>query len=120
MYSAISPSSNIASTAVSNCPRCSPASPRSPPAPRQGRTTPSKSRTQLGNQARVTTSQFNRAYQTAKLAGFDNVDKSIDITEGGLVVSPKENTRRAQAFRKLASAVPPTGTNILIVNHKPN
>jgi phosphohistidine phosphatase SixA len=70
--------------------------------------------------ARVTTSQFNRAYQTAKLAGFDNVEKSIDITEGGLVVSPKENTRRAQAFRKLASAAPPTGANVLIVSHKPN
>ena len=70
--------------------------------------------------AKVTTSQFNRAYQTAKLAGFDNVEKSIDITEGGLVVSPKENSRRAQAFRKLASALPPTGTNAVIVSHKPN
>src|SRR6266496_4718164 len=40
--------------------------------------------------AKVTTSQFNRAYQTAKLAGFDNVEKSADVTEGGLVVPPKE------------------------------
>jgi phosphohistidine phosphatase SixA len=70
--------------------------------------------------AKVTTSQFNRAYQTAKLAGFDNVEKSADVTEGGLVVSPKENTRRAQAFRKLASALPPSATNIVIVSHKPN
>jgi phosphohistidine phosphatase SixA len=66
------------------------------------------------------TSQFNRAYQTAKLAGFDNVEKSIDVTEGGLVVSPDENNRRAAAFRKLASAVPPAGTSVLIVSHKPN
>jgi phosphohistidine phosphatase SixA len=66
------------------------------------------------------TSQFNRAYQTAKLAGFDNVEKSIDVTEGGLVVSPNENNRRAAAFRKLASAVPAAGTNVLIVSHKPN
>jgi broad specificity phosphatase PhoE len=70
--------------------------------------------------ASVTTSQFNRAYQTAKLAGFDNVAKSTDVTEGGLVVSPKENTRRAQAFRKLASAEPPTASNVVIVTHKPN
>ena len=66
------------------------------------------------------TSHFNRAYQTAKLAGFDNVEKNIDVTEGGLVVSPNENNRRAAAFRKLASTVPPAGTNVVIVTHKPN
>jgi phosphohistidine phosphatase SixA len=70
--------------------------------------------------SRAITSHFNRAYQTAKLAGFDNVEKSIDVTEGGLVVSPNENNRRAAAFRKLASTVPPAGTNVLIVSHKPN
>jgi phosphohistidine phosphatase SixA len=70
--------------------------------------------------AKATTSQFNRAYQTAKLAGFDNVEKSADVTEGGLVVSPKENNRRAQAFRTLASEVPPAGKNVVIVSHKPN
>ena len=66
------------------------------------------------------TSHFNRAYQTAKLAGFDNVEKGIDITEGGLVVSPNENNRRAAAFRKLASTAPPAGTNVVVVSHKPN
>ena len=70
--------------------------------------------------SKAITSHFNRAYQTAKLAGFDNVEKSIDVTEGGLVVSPNENNRRAAAFRKLASTVPPAGTNVLIVSHKPN
>ena len=68
----------------------------------------------------VYTSRFNRAYQTAKVAGFDKIEKSIDITEGGLVVSPNENNRRAAAFRKLASSVPPAGSNIVIVTHKPN
>ena len=68
----------------------------------------------------VYTSRFNRAYQTAKLAGFDKIEKSIDITEGGLVVSPNENNRRAAAFRKLASTMPPAGSNIVIVTHKPN
>jgi broad specificity phosphatase PhoE len=70
--------------------------------------------------AQAYTSRFNRAYQTAKLAGFDKVDKSIDLTEGGLVVSPNENNRRAGAFRKLASQVPPSGGNVVIVTHKPN
>ena len=68
----------------------------------------------------VYTSRFNRAYQTAKLAGLEPIEKSIDITEGGLVVSPNENTRRAQAFRKLASTIPTAGTNVVVVTHKPN
>ena len=70
--------------------------------------------------SKVITSQINRAYQTAKLAGFDNVEKSVDVTEGGQVVSPNENNRRADAFRKLVSTVPQAGTDIVIVSHKPN
>jgi hypothetical protein len=42
------------------------------------------------------------------------------VTEGGLVVSPNENNRRMQALRKLAATVPPPGTNVVIVTHKPN
>ena len=61
---------------------------------------------------KVTTSQFNRAYQTAKLAGLENVEKSADVTEGGQVVSPNENNRRVAAFRKLVSLSPPSGTNL--------
>jgi len=70
--------------------------------------------------SKAITSQFNRAYQTAKLAGFADVEKTPDVTEGGLVVSPNENNRRAAAFRKLASTVPPAGSNVVIVSHKPN
>ena len=66
------------------------------------------------------TSQFDRAYQTAVLAGFNNVEKTPDLTEGGLVVTPNENSRRAAAFRKLLGAAPPAGSNTLIVTHKPN
>lgn len=66
------------------------------------------------------TSRFNRAYRTATLAGFEKAEKSLDVTEGGLVVPPNENTRRAAAFRKLASTIPPAGTNVVIVSHKPN
>ena len=70
--------------------------------------------------SKAITSQFNRAYQTATLAGFDPVEKSADITEGGSVVSPNENNRRVAALLKLASTPPPAGTNVVIVTHKPN
>ncbi len=66
------------------------------------------------------TSQFNRAYQTAKLAGFDTVEKTADVTEGGMSISPNENNRRVAAFRKLVSMSPLAGTNVVIVTHKPN
>jgi len=66
------------------------------------------------------TSNMNRAYQTAKLAGFDPVEKSADVTEGNQIVSPNENNRRAAALRKLASTAPPAGSNIVVVSHKPN
>src|SRR3954469_15622439 len=34
---------------------------------------------------KVYTSQFNRAYETAALAGFKDIEKTADLTEGGLV-----------------------------------
>ncbi len=69
---------------------------------------------------KVISSKFNRAYETAKLIEIAEVTPSIDVAEGGLVVSPKENTRRAQALRKLLATAPPPGKNTLIVSHKPN
>jgi len=69
---------------------------------------------------KVYTSRFNRAVETGKLIGGGEVASSNDITEGGLVVTPIENDRRAQAFRKLAGTAPEAGTNIVIVSHKPN
>jgi len=68
----------------------------------------------------VYTSLFNRAYETAVLAGFTNIEKTADITEGGLVVSPNENNRRAEALRKMLGATPKPGTNTVIITHKPN
>jgi broad specificity phosphatase PhoE len=67
----------------------------------------------------VYTSLFQRAIDTGTLLGFGDVKPTADITEGGLVVTPNENNRRAQALRALAAKVPP-GTNIVIVSHKPN
>jgi broad specificity phosphatase PhoE len=66
------------------------------------------------------TSLFNRAYETAVLAGFTDIEKTADITEGGLVVSPNENNRRAEALRKMLGVVPKAGTNTVIITHKPN
>ncbi len=67
----------------------------------------------------VHTSMFFRAIETGKLA-FGEVMPTADITEGGLVVTPIENNRRAAALRKLAGTAPPAGTNAAIVTHKPN
>jgi broad specificity phosphatase PhoE len=69
---------------------------------------------------KVYTSKFNRAYETAVIAGFKDIEKTADLTEGGLVVSPNENNRRAEAFRKLLAAAPAPGTNTILVTHKPN
>jgi len=69
---------------------------------------------------KVQTSQFQRAVETGTLLGFGEVSSTPDISEGGLVVSPNENNRRAQALRKLAGTAPPAGSNVVIVSHKPN
>ena len=68
----------------------------------------------------VYTSKFNRAYETAVLAGFENIERTVDLTEGGLVVTPDENTRRAAAFRKMLAQAPAQGKNNFLVTHKPN
>jgi phosphohistidine phosphatase SixA len=68
----------------------------------------------------VFTSKYNRAYQTAILMGFTDIEKTADLTEGGLVVSPNENERRAGAMRRLLGTAPKPGTNTLLVTHKPN
>jgi broad specificity phosphatase PhoE len=68
----------------------------------------------------VYTSKYNRAYETAVLAGFKDIEKTADLTEGGLVVFPNENNRRAEAFRKMLGTVPKAGTNTILVTHSPN
>jgi phosphohistidine phosphatase SixA len=69
---------------------------------------------------KVISSKFNRAYETAKLIDIGEVTPSIDVAEGGLVVPPKENARRAQVLRQLLATPPPPGKNTLIVSHRPN
>jgi broad specificity phosphatase PhoE len=69
---------------------------------------------------KVYTSRYNRAYETAVIAGFKDIEKIADITEGGLVVSPNENNRRVDAFHKLLGTAPTPGTNTILITHKPN
>jgi len=69
---------------------------------------------------KVYTSKYNRAYETAVIAGFKDIEKTVDLTEGGLVVSPNENNRRVEAFRKMLGTAPKLGTNTILITHKPN
>jgi len=68
----------------------------------------------------VYASNFNRAFETAVLAGFKDIEKTTDLTEGGLVVSPDENSRRAAALRKMLAQMPEQGKNTFLITHKPN
>ena len=69
---------------------------------------------------KVYSSEFNRATETAQLVSGKSPTTTADLTEGGLVVSPTENARRAKALKALAVVVPEAGSNTLIVTHKPN
>ena len=65
-------------------------------------------------------SRFFRAVETARLIAGKEPQATLDVTEGGQVVSPNENNRRAHALRAMAASAPEAGTNTLIVTHKPN
>jgi broad specificity phosphatase PhoE len=69
---------------------------------------------------KVYTSKYNRAYETAVVAGFKDIEKTADLTEGGLVVSPNENSRRVEAFQQMLGTAPKPGTNTILITHKPN
>jgi phosphohistidine phosphatase SixA len=69
---------------------------------------------------KVYSSRFQRAVETARLIAGREPEATVDVSEGGLVVTPNENTRRAQALRRLLGAMPEAGFNTLIVTHKPN
>ena len=69
---------------------------------------------------KVYTSKYNRAYETATIAGFPDIEKTVDLTEGGLIVSPNENNRRADSFRKMLAVAPKDHTNTILITHQPN
>ena len=64
-------------------------------------------------------SRFQRAVETARLIGKER-QATLDVSEGGLAVTPDENNRATQALRALVAPAPDPGTNTLIVTHKPN
>jgi phosphohistidine phosphatase SixA len=68
----------------------------------------------------VYTSKFYRAIETGKLIANQEPIATLDLTEGGLVVSPIENERRAQMLRQMVTKLPKNQKNTLIVTHKPN
>ena len=70
--------------------------------------------------SKVYTSKFNRAVETGRLIAGADVTPTFDLTEGGLVVTPIENDRRAEALRKMVATPPDAGKNTLLVTHKPN
>jgi phosphohistidine phosphatase SixA/plastocyanin len=69
---------------------------------------------------KVYSSEFDRAVETAKLVSGRNPTRTLDVTEGGLVVTPEENQRRTDALKAMACTRPEAGKNTLIVTHKPN
>ena len=69
---------------------------------------------------KVYTSKYNRAYETAVIAGFKDIEKTTDLTEGGLIVSPNENNRRAEAFRWMIATAPQAHTVTILITHQPN
>jgi len=70
--------------------------------------------------AKVYTSRFNRAYETATLAGFKEIEKTPDLTYARSAASPDKNITNAEAFRKLLGTAPQPGTNTVLVTHTPN
>jgi broad specificity phosphatase PhoE len=66
------------------------------------------------------TSRFNRAYETAILAGFKQAEKISELTDAGPGMLPAENAAHTEAFRKLLGTAPQPGTNTVLVTHKPN
>jgi broad specificity phosphatase PhoE len=69
---------------------------------------------------KVYTSRFNRAYETATLAGFKQAEKISELTDAGPGMLPGAGTDQTEAFRKMLGTAPQSGTNTVLVTHKPN
>lgn len=69
---------------------------------------------------KILSSRFQRAKETGELLNLGEVTTSLELTEGGLIVPPEENERRARVLNKLLSSPPEEGTNLLVISHKPN
>ncbi len=60
----------------------------------------------------VYTSKFNRAYETAIRAGFQDIETTVDLTEGGLVTSDLDDGRGVSR-RKILECMTWAGTGVL-------
>ncbi len=49
-----------------------------------------------------------------------DIEKTAELTEGGLIVSPNGNNRRAEALRKMLGTAPKPVMNTILITHKPN
>lgn len=67
----------------------------------------------------ILASPFCRTKEAAALTGLGPVTLVPELGEGGLVVSPNENARRARSLRGLLGKAPAVG-NLLLVSHRPN
>ncbi len=67
----------------------------------------------------INSSPFCRAKEAAELLGLGSVTLVPELGEGGLVVSPNENGRRARALRGMLGTAPASG-NTMLVSHRPN
>src|SRR5205085_9858113 len=78
---------------------------------------PHQARMRVG---KVDTTTNTRAYDAAVLAGSNDIETTPDLTEGALLVSPHDNNRRAEAFRKMLAAAPKPHTDTILITHQPN
>ena len=69
---------------------------------------------------KVYTSRFNRAYETATLAGFKQAEKIPELTDAGPGMVAGAGTDQTEAFRKLIGTAAQPGTNTILVTHKAN
>ena len=69
---------------------------------------------------KVYTSRFNRAYETATLAGFKEIEKTPDLTYAKSAASPDKNTTNPEAVRTMLGTAPQRGTNTVLITHTPN
>jgi broad specificity phosphatase PhoE len=66
---------------------------------------------------KVYSSQFNRAYETAVLARFKDIEKTVSLNMMSEVNPPDENGRRVAVLRNMLRTEPAPGTNTIIVTH---
>jgi phosphohistidine phosphatase SixA len=68
----------------------------------------------------IRSSQYNRAVETATLLDLGEVSATAALNEGGTTAMAQGNADKGAVLRQLAATLPDTGTNVILVTHKPN